>query len=98
MTSKKVCSQFHQFSKNGPHPVGVLQIRAVKWVEDAHVCLLQRHHLALDLQSSVAHVQPLVTQLAIAAVGRVAHVGLHPLHGCWSKQGGDGVRHSVLLC
>lgn len=80
------------------YPVGVLQIRAVKRVGNAHVCLLQRHHLALDLQSSVAHVQTSVAQLALAAVGRVAYVGLHPLHRSWSEQGRYGVRHGVLLC
>lgn len=83
---------------NLTHPVGVLQIRAVERVEDAHVCLLQGHHLALDLQSGVAHVQTLFTQLALAAVGWVTDVGLYPVHGRWSKQSGDGVRHGVLLC
>lgn len=79
------------------YSVCVLEIRAVQRVEDAHVGLLQRHHLGLDLQRSVAHVETLVAQFALAAVRRVADVGLHPLNRRRSEQGLDGMRHGVLL-
>lgn len=79
------------------HSVCVLEVRAVQRVDDAHVRLLQRHHLGLDLQRRVAHVEILVAQLTLAAVRRVADVGLHPLDGRRSEQGLDGVRHGVLL-
>lgn len=41
--------------------------------------------------------QALVARLALAAVGRIADVGLHPLYGCRPEQSGDGVGHGVLL-
>lgn len=99
------------FTKNSPHvqsyillyddvshPIGVLQIRAIEWVDDAHVCLLQGHHLALDFQGSVAHVQTLITKFALAAIGWIADIGLQPVYSCWPEQSGDSMRHGVLLC
>lgn len=80
------------------HPISVLQIGAIEWVDDAHVCLLQGHHLALDLQGSVAHVQTLITQFALTAVSRIADIGLQPVYGCRPEQCGDSMRHGVLLC
>lgn len=80
------------------HSVGVLQVGAIKRVGDAHVGLLQRHHFGLDLQEIVAHEQPVVVEFALAAVGWVDDVRLHPLHGCWSEQSRYGVRNRVLLC
>lgn len=80
-----------------PHPVGVLQVRAVQGVEHAHVGLLQRHHLALDLQRRVAHVQRAVALPALGRVRRVAHVGLDAVQRRRSEERRDGVRHCVLL-
>lgn len=80
------------------YSVGVLQVWTIEWIFYAHVCFLQWHHFALDLQCSVAHVKWHVVLLALGRVGWIAHIGFDPFYRCRPEECWDSMRHAVLLC